>query len=104
MAPIAILLSCSIGFFAGVVRFAFFDASLLQALATYFAISITLSMVALVTALVSEGSRAVHGEDAQAATLEDWQDWQTEEEMEAARRESQSHNAGKDFGIARKSA
>jgi hypothetical protein len=81
MALIMIMMSCVLGFMAGLVQFAILDAGFGQAFVTYFGVSVALSTVSVIAILVYE-----HFADAAAYTdgstdLEAWQDWQVEEAM-----------------------
>jgi len=85
MAPIAILISSMIGFLTGLVQFAFLGVTLAHAFFTYMAVSVMLSALAITMALLSDQRRWRLSDRAAHETLENWQDWQTEEAMEADR-------------------
>ena len=96
MAAIAIVLSCAVGFLAGVVQFAFMDASLCQSFVTYVGPSVGLSAIAIGASILATffPGDARQGQVslsplASRGSLENWHDWQTEEEMAAERHRSE---------------
>lgn len=102
MAIIAIIFGSVLGVFAGLVQFAFLGGTLWQAFVTYVAASFILSTIIGATALMMASTKddTECPPEVSPDDLENWQDWQTEEEMSGGRHRSAAEHREDDYPTA----